>query len=209
MPAADRRRRLPPFLTAIAVVVGVVGTACGDDGSAAGLRGIVRTPAPDVSGLSLPDVTADGAEFVFEAADGEVLLVYFGYTSCPDVCPTTMTDIQRAIGRLDAGDADRVSLAMATIDPARDTADVLTGYVRSIVPDGHAMVTTDDTRLRAVADAFGAFYGSELDDAGEPEVFHTGFLYAVDDEGRLAITWPFGVTTDDYEHDLRLLLDRA
>ena len=162
-------------------------------------------PAPAFTGLSFDS----GEPADLTRYEGKVVVVFFGYTSCPDVCPTTMTDIQRAIGRLDAGDADRVSLAMATIDPDRDTADVLTGYVRSFVPDGHALVTTDDTRLRAVADAFGASYGSELDDAGEPEVFHTGFLYAVDDEGRLAITWPFGVTTDDYEHDLRLLLDRA
>jgi protein SCO1/2 len=86
---------------------------------------------------------------------------------------------------------------------------VLTGYVQTFVPDAHALVTTDDERLRAAADAFGASYGVEVDDDGEPEVFHTGFLYAVDDDGKLVLTWPFGMPAADFEHDIGLLLDQV
>jgi protein SCO1 len=63
------------------------------------------------------------------ADDGEVLLVYFGYTSCPDICPTTMADIRLALEACHRDLAERVSVAMVTVDPERDTTEVLTGYL--------------------------------------------------------------------------------
>jgi protein SCO1/2 len=199
--------RLHRLAAAAAVVLAAA--ACGDDGDEAALRGIERLPIPDVSEPTLPDATADGADFSFVADDGEILLVYFGYTSCPDVCPTTLADVRTALRELPEDDAERVDLAMVTIDPAVDTGELLTGYVQTFVPDAHALVTTDDDRLRAAADTFGADYGVATDDDGEPEVFHTGFLYGVDDEGRLVVTWSFGTPPDDYVNDLGILLDRS
>ena len=169
------------------------------------LRGLQRLPLPDVGDVSLPDATANGTDFTFTADDGKVLLVHFGYTSCPDVCPTTLVDVRAALGQL-GDDADRIDLAMATIDPARDTGELLTGYVQTFVPGSHALVTTDDARLARAADAFGVSYGVELDDDGKPEVFHSGFLYAVDDQGALQVSWPFPTPPEDYAHDLRILL---
>lgn len=202
-------RRIHTLAVGVALVV--LAAACGDDGGDAGgtIRGIVRDPAPTVDAVTLPDVTEAGEDFVFRAEADELLVVYFGYTSCPDVCPTTLADLRQALADLDDADAERVDVAMATIDPAHDTEDVLTAYVRSFVPDAHALVTDDDARLRRAADAFGASYGVETNDDGEPEVFHTGFLYAVDDEGRLAVTWPFGVPAEDFAHDIEILLSET
>jgi protein SCO1/2 len=186
--------------------IGMVLAACGDDAPRE-LTGFERTPAPSVAGLSLPEVGAD-AELSFRAEEGGLLVVYFGYTSCPDVCPTTLSDLRRAMGDL-GDDADRIQVAMATIDPGRDTDEVIGGYLRSFVDDGHPLRTEDDDRLRAVTDVFGADYAVEVADDGDVEVAHTGSLYAVDDRGTLVVTWPFGVTVDDLRGDLQLLLDRS
>ena len=193
---------------AVILALGLVVTACGgsgDDGGTA-LRGSVREPAPNVAEVSLPDGSADGADFSFQADEGELLLVYFGYTSCPDVCPTTLADVRNAVRSLDEADADRVTLAMATVDPERDTPEVLTGYVQTFVPGGHALVTDDYELLTKVGDAFGASFGVETGWDGEPVVEHTGFLYAVDDAGRIVVTWPFGMKSADMAHDIEQLL---
>lgn len=172
------------------------------------LSGFVREPTPLVGEFGLPDVSRGGDRFVFRADDGGLLLVYFGYTACPDVCPTTLADTRTALARL-GDEADRVDLAMATVDPGRDTDDVVTSYVQSFIPEGHALRTVEDADLRTAAAAFGVAYDVTVGDDGDVEVTHTGSLYAVDDEGRLLVTWPFGTTIDDLAADLELLLRTA
>lgn len=206
--------RLRPFPAGIAsiVLLLVVATglsACGGEPEA--FTGYARTPTPNMAEVSLPAVGVDGSEqpFRFVAEPDHLLLVYFGYTSCPDVCPTTLTDVRRALDDM-GDDADRVDLAMATIDTAVDTPEILNSYVRSFVPDATAIRSTDDAALRAATDAFGADYGTEEVD-GEQHVYHTGFLYAVDDTGDLVMTWPFGAPSDAIRSDIERLLngDRA
>jgi len=189
--------------TLMLAVAAVVAAGCSSE--PAELAGIVRTPLPDVSQVALPAV-ADGEEpFTMRAEPGGLLLVYFGFTSCPDVCPTTLSDVRSALAEL-GDDASRVQVAMATVDPMRDTPDVMTGYLRSFVPDGIPLRTEDDTVLRSAATAFGASYTVTTGDDGGIEVAHTGHLYAVDDQGLLQITWPFGVTDEDIASDLEILL---
>jgi protein SCO1 len=171
------------------------------------IRGMERDPV-DVGAISMPDAAADGEEFAFVAPEGGLLLVYFGYTHCPDVCPTTLSDVRTALGGL-GDDAELIDLAMVTIDPARDTPDVLGGYVQSFVDDAHALTTTDEGLLREAADAFGADYRLAEGDDGEPVVEHTGFLYVVDDTGQLVLAWPYGQSSDDIAHDLGVLLEEA
>ncbi len=183
--------------------------SCGSD-EPRPFAGFERTPTPVVAELTLPAVEADGAEtpFDFVADEGHILVVYFGYTSCPDVCPTTLADLRRATDRNDV-DGERVDLAMVTIDPTVDTPEVLTNYVRSFMPRATVIRTMDDERLRAVTDAFGADYGVLEGDDGESQVYHTGSLYAVDSSGGLLLTWPFGTSVDDLENDLSRLLSEA
>jgi protein SCO1/2 len=170
--------------------------------------GYARTPIPNTGSVSLPSVDADGSEtpFTFVAGEGKLLLVYFGYTSCPDVCPTTLSDIRRALDNMGGDRADRVDLAMVTIDVDVDSPEVLTNYVRSFVPSAVAVRSTDDSQLRAAAGVFGADYGKDTID-GKEEVYHTGSLYAVDDQGDMLLTWPFGTPSTDIESDLVRLLD--
>jgi protein SCO1/2 len=181
---------------------GIAITGCG--GEDRELVGYTREPAPDVADVALPDVADDGREFAFRAPAEGLLVVYFGYTNCPDVCPTTLANVRGA--RQDLGDdAERVSLAMVTVDPERDT-DVLAEYVGSFVPAAHALATDDGGDLQAAADRFGVSYQVAERPDGEVEVAHTDHLFAVDDAGTLVLTWPSGTARQDLADDLEQLL---
>jgi protein SCO1/2 len=209
-------RRLSPVraLLALAAVVAVVITAaCGDSGDdstgsvttdPAEFAGYVRSPALQVSEVTLP--AADGSPVNMAAAPGGLRLVYFGYTFCPDVCPTTMAFVKRAFASLSAEDRGRVQVDMVTIDPARDSAEKLTEYVTTFVPDGSALRSDDPELLRNAARAFGADYKVSTGADGEEEVSHTGDLYVVDDTGTVILAWPFGTSAEAIERDLGRLL---
>lgn len=169
------------------------------------LAGFVRTPLPNVADVSLPDAGADGAPFQMTAPDDELLLVYFGYTSCPDVCPTTLADLKVALAEL-GDDAEKVTVAMETIDIERDSDDVISHYVQSFIPDAHGLRARDDATLRAAADVFGADYSVQVNEEGDIEVGHTAHLYAVDDQGFLQVTWAFGTDPEIIARDIEILL---
>ena len=183
------------------VVLAVSIAACGEPRE---LAGFVRTPAPSVATSSLPDV-ASGEQFEFIAPEDGLLLVYFGYTSCPDVCPTTLADLRVALEDL-GDDAERIEVAMATVDPDRDTPEVLTGYLQSFISDGRPLRTESEDELASAAEALGVVYDVSTTDSGDVEVIHSGNLYAIDDQGSLLVTWPFGVEVDDIRLDLEALL---
>ena len=155
----------------------------------------------DVAGVSLPDASNGGKPFPMIASQGGALVVYFGYTACPDVCPTTMADLRTALEEL--GDtADHVTVAMATIDPDRDTDQVLTDYAQFFIPSAHALRTEDADALKTAADAFGVSYSvTPLADGGV-EVGHSPFMYAVDDAGEIRAVWIFGTEPDAIANDI-------
>jgi protein SCO1/2 len=181
-------------------------TSCGGGGGRE-LVGYTIEPARQVDAVALPDVSRGGEPFALRAEPGGLLVVYFGYTNCPDVCPTTMADLRAALRQL-GDDAGAVDVAMVTIDPDRDTA-VLADYVGSFVEGAHALATDDAADLRAVADPFGVSYLVETNASGEIEVAHSPQLYVVDDGCQLALTWQFGVAADDLAGDLGQLLESA
>jgi protein SCO1/2 len=170
------------------------------------LAGIVRSPAPEVDATAVPSLTNPGEAAVFRAEPGGFLAIYFGYTNCPDVCPTTMADWAVAMRRLPPELADSVGTLMVTVDPGRDN-EVLPGYVTSFVADAEAAGTTDADLLAAAAEPFGVSYDVVTTDDGEIEVSHTGFLYLVDDQGHLRVTWPFGLSSRDMAADVEQLFE--
>lgn len=187
-------------------LVGV--TACGDDEPAHELVGYRPSGLQQVDTVAMDDASNGNQPFEFRANEGELLVVYFGYTFCPDVCPTSLSIFKNALSQL-GDDAAKIDLAMATIDPARDTSEVISGYVQSFVPDAHGLRTDDDTVLREVTSTFGVTFMVTSNAEGEVEVAHSGAMYVVDDQGELVITWPFGITAEDVAADLEVLLDEA
>jgi protein SCO1 len=186
----------------VAVCASVAACGGGDDRE---LVGYTRDPAPQVGDVPLPDMSRGGEPFEFRAAQGGLLLVYFGYTHCPHECPTTMAAVNRSLAQL-GDDADRISVAMVTVDPERDT-DVLADFVQSFVPGAHAIATDDVDLLRAFAERFGVAFDVVKSSGGDVEVSHSTYLFAVDDAGRLAVTWPFGTSVEDLVGDIEQVLD--
>ncbi len=188
---------------------------CGSDDTTASLaevdplasRPIAETSAigASVADISLPNVASNGQPFFMQADDGEILVVYFGFTACPDICPTTLADVKTTLGIL-GDDADEVTVAMVTIDPERDTDETVEAYLRSFVPDGVPLRTGFPDELVAVVDAFDADFDVIKSADGDVDVFHTAYLYAVDDTGVIRIIWPFGAEPDQIASDLADLL---
>ncbi|MGI9645633.1 MAG: SCO family protein [Ilumatobacteraceae bacterium] len=218
------RSRRPVIAAAIAA--SLVFAACGSDGadddagtSTGGdspivesvpddrvLSGIVREPPPTVAVTSMPSLSEPGDEVDFRAPEGGLQIVYFGYTNCPDVCPTSLFDLTVALRMLPEEKSALVDTVMVTVDPDRDL-DLLTDYVQSFIPDAAAAGTTDDAVLMAVADPFGVTYDVRALDDGTIEVDHSPFLYVVDDRGELVLTWQFGAPSEEMAADLFQLLE--
>lgn len=183
-------------------------TSCGGSGDSLGsIQGVQRQPLLEVGSVTLPEVTKDdaGTPFAFAAAPGDLLVVYFGFTNCPDLCPTTLADLRAARRRIGA-DASVVDLAFATVDPERDTNDILRRYAASFAERFHVLRTTDSTALQSAQEAFLASSSVTKTASGEVSVTHTATAYVVDSKGTVLVEWPFGIGAKGMEHDLRILI---
>lgn len=188
------------------VIVGLVLlTACSAEEVT--LAGYERDPDPSVGAVTLPAANLPTDAFAFKAEPGKLLMVTFGFTNCPDFCPTTLADTRLAFNELGAR-AEDVDLAWVTIDPARDDAAAATQYVEAFIDGGIALRTDDPSELLTAADAFGVTYRIDENDQGQIEVGHTTHTYLVDDTGSLILTWTFGVLAADIASDLNIMLDR-
>ena len=208
--AASRRRLIGIGVAGLLVLSACGGSSDSAPQSGSVLSGVVREPAPLVDGTALPSLTDPGTDVDFRARPGGLQVVYFGFTNCPDVCPTTMSDLRAALNRLDRDEEDRTDLidtVVVTVDPDRDL-DVMSQYATSFVTGAVAAGTSDDDLLMAAAEPFGVSYEVRTLDDGTIEVDHSPFLYVVDDQGQLVLTWQFGATPSDIASDLDILLDR-
>jgi protein SCO1/2 len=149
-------------------------------------------------------VLDDGSPVHLDAFRGEVVLVYFGYLSCPDVCPTTLATAADAIDSV--GAADDVTLLMVSVDPARDSLDEIGDYVRHFHPS-FAGVGGPEPAVADAATLYGIFYElGDPDDNGDYDVAHTAGLLGIDRDGNLAVRWGPDVGTDALAADLREML---
>lgn len=165
------------------------------------LAGIVRDPAPTVEGLEFEDVwqreAATRVDLVPEP--GTVTLAYFGYLSCPDMCPLTMGDIRRAREELGEELAGRTTVAFITVDPARDGPSQLNSYLSLFFDDGvMALTAADDAALEAATERLGAqIERGEPGEDGRYEVAHTAITYVIGPDGYVLRELPFGVTAEE------------
>ncbi len=172
-------------------------------GAAARYRGSLidqAAPAPD---FTLPDT--NGQDFSLSAQNGKVVVLFFGYSTCPDECPATMAQFTQI--RADLGTkAKDVEFILITVDPKRDNPAVIKSYVASFDPAIHGLTGSED-QLAAVWKDYGV--AVEYSPGATPDgylVSHTSRIYMVDRRGRLRLTYTFGTSLEDLEHDLRLLL---
>lgn len=182
--------------------------ACGGD-EPGELQGIVRSEPLVVGDAAVTEVT-NGVEpgpFSFVADPGELLVVYFGYTNCPDLCPTTLAALRSA--KKDLGDDGAlVDLAMVTVDPARDTAEILNNYLGSFTEQYHALVPASEAELRAAEDAFLVTSDVIENPDGSIRVDHSANAFVVDENGIVLVEWPFGHAKAGMINDLGVLIDQ-
>lgn len=136
---------------------------------------------------------------------GKVVVVFFGYTQCPDVCPTTLLAMREVVDRLGES-AARVQVLFITLDPRRDTAPVLAEYVTAFHP-AFVGLSADEAGTAAVAREFKAFYNKQP--GSTPETYsidHSTSSYAFDAQGRLRLLLRYGEAPDVIAADLKLLL---
>ena len=136
---------------------------------------------------------------------GKVVVLFFGYTRCPDVCPTTMADLKAVMQALGA-DADRVQVLFVTLDPARDTPALLTQYVPSFDPRFVGLYGDEATTARTAKD-FKVFY--QRVDGATPSSYtydHTAGSYVFDASGRIRLFVRQGESAAAVANDLKRLL---
>jgi protein SCO1 len=211
---AARSSSSAPTLTRLAVGAAVVIVAVllvrGLLGGDPALAGIVRDPPPEVTGLTFLDHRATPArEIDLVPEPGQLRLLYFGYLSCPDVCPMTMADIARARRELGPALASRTSVAFVTVDPDRDDPDRLRDYLTHFLDEaGMPLTAVDQAGLDAAADRLGVRYEIGPREPGDDryDVDHSAITYVIDDTGTVVRELPFGVTPDELVQVMRALL---
>jgi protein SCO1 len=126
---------------------------------------------------------------------GRLLIVYFGYTTCPDICPTDLMQIGLALDKLGAAGND-VQAIFISVDPERDTPDVLAQYVPMFHPRLIGLTGTP-VQIRAVADAYKAYYARYVPEGGGVYLMdHTGFTYLMGPAGEYLGFFPPGTSAD-------------
>ena len=163
---------------------------------------------------SLPQVASIGGPFSLTDQNGRTVtdqdfkgrpfLVFFGFTHCPDICPTTMFEISEIIRKL-GPDGDRMRALFVTVDPERDTPAALKDYVSSFDPRIVA-VTGDDAAIAAVAKAYRAYYKRMPLAEGGYTMDHTAIIYLMGKDGRFVTPFSLKRTTDAAVAELRKYL---
>jgi protein SCO1 len=142
----------------------------------------------------------------FEDFQGEYVLLYFGYTTCPDVCPTSLANLKMALSALSPEEAAEVQVIFISVDPARDTPETLHRYV-SMFRDDFIGATGTREEIDWVVDALGAKYTIEApDENGNYNVSHSAFTMVLDRNGYYVMNWEHGTPPDEISADLRYQL---
>lgn len=197
--AASPRRRL---LGAAAAWAGLALAGC-DRFSPQAFKAIDITGADYARELALPDI--EGRPRSIAEFKGKVVVVFFGFTHCPDVCPTTLVELA-AVKRALGADGERVQGIFVTVDPERDTAEVLRAYVSNFDP-GFIALRGGLEETAAMAKQFKVFYAKVPGKTpGTYTMDHTAGSYIFDPQGRIRLFTRHGTGTDALVHDLKILL---
>jgi protein SCO1/2 len=195
-------KKLLPLLVAAALACSLSG--CDKlPGKQASFQNTDVTGLDYAKGFSLTDHT--GKPRTLADYKGKVVVVFFGYTQCPDVCPTTMAEMAGVMQKLGA-QADQVQVLFITLDPERDTPQLLANYVPAFDKRFVGLYGTPEQTAKTAKD-FKVFYskvpGSE---PGSYTIDHTAGSYVFDKDGRLRLFIRHGGGADPIVHDIRQLL---
>lgn len=203
--AAPRRRLLTQLLGGVAWTLGVGWLAgCGDRAPA--FNGIDITGADYAQGFDLPD--QNGQRRTLADFRGKVVVVFFGFTQCPDVCPTSLSELAEA-KRLLGPDGERLQGIFISVDPERDTPEVMRAYMASFDPTFLALRATPE-ELPALAKAFKVYYKKvEGKTPTSYTMDHSAGSYVYDTQGRLRLYHRYGSGAQALASDVKRLLSEG
>jgi protein SCO1/2 len=169
------------------------------------LRGAVFNPPRPIVDFSIPSTTGDN--FTLSEHRSEVILIYFGYRSCPDFCPTTFAELRRVYKELNEPE-DKLKIVFATIDPERDTLEYLQQYVNGFHEDFIGL-RAEGQELSRLESAFGVVATRRVvgDSALSYLYDHTASIFLIGPQGQLESQYLYGTNYRDIVHDLQIILD--
>ena len=135
---------------------------------------------------------------------GKVVALFFGYTHCPQVCPTTLADLAQVMREL-GKDADKVQVLFVTLDPERDTPELLAQFPPAFYPTFKGLYG-DSAATAQAAQAFGVIYQKQPNKDGGYELDHSAGTYLIAPGGKPVLLSPYGQRPESLVHDIRLLL---
>src|SRR5262245_6257626 len=131
---------------------------------------------------------------------GKYMLVFFGYTFCPDVCPTTLAVMSAALDKMGSA-ADRIVPIFITVDPARDTPEVMKAYLSAFSPRFIGLTGTEE-EIDAAAKAYRVYVQAHKDQGENYAVDHSGVVYLMDRDGAFLANYSLDIAPDDLAADL-------
>lgn len=187
------------------LIIGIVALGVYLFAPPAALRGTVYSePYPPAPEIEL--TRGNGEGFRLSQLRGNIVLLFFGYTSCPDVCPTTMAEIKSALEKIGEENASQVKVVFVTVDPARDTPERVQEYVNHFNSEFIGLSGTE-AELQKTWNGYGVFRQIvEGTSAAGYLVDHTARVTLIDPDGNLRVSYGFETPVDDIVHDLKLLL---
>ena len=188
---------LSAFLAGLVIFLGVFLFATGQLGPGGG-------PGPSAIGGPFNLTDQNGKPVTDQDMKGRPFLVFFGYTHCPDVCPTTLFDVSelmRALGK----DADRTAALFITVDPERDTAAVMKDYLSSFDPHLRGL-TGDQKAIDAAEKAYRVYAKKVATDKADYSMDHTALVYLMDKQGRFVAPFSLKRRPEEAAADLRKYL---
>lgn len=189
--------------TALLSLAGTVAVLAGCAESKPQFKAVDITGADYAKDFALPDT--DGKVRSIKDFAGKAVVVFFGYTQCPDACPVTLTEIAQA-KKLLGPDGDKVQGVLITVDPERDTPEILKAYVANFGTDFVALRGTPE-QTAAIAKDFKVFYKRvEGKQPGSYFMDHSAASYVYDPQGRLRLYTRYGSGAQALADDIKLLL---
>jgi len=162
----------------------------------------IGDPVPPAMNFELQQT--DGTPYTLSEQHGKVILLYTGFTNCQDYCPATLAKFKQIAEKL-GEDASQVEFIFVTVDPDRDTPEVIANYLSSFSRDIIGLTGTMD-QLEKVWNDYGRGIADLPDADGNYEVSHSTRVWVIDKQGLLRVTFPFEMSATDMTHDVQLLL---
>lgn len=153
-------------------------------------------------------VGKDGRTVRYSDFDGKYRILYFGYTFCPDVCPTTLADEAAALGKLPPAEAARIQPLFITVDPERDTPKVVKGYAATFYPRMVGL-TGSVEQITAVERAYKVYAAKAPGENGAYTMDHSSIIYLMGPDGRFLAHFAHGVSVDQMAEELHKYLSAS